>query len=90
VIVVDENHDIGGHAMVSGGRIPLGGGTSFQRRYGIEDSAEQVFLDHTNHAYAEFRYSDAAESAVVAPVFSPAAESAVVAPVFGPAPRVRL
>jgi len=58
VIVVDENHDIGGHAMVSGGRIPLGGGTSFQRRYGIEDSAEQVFLDHTNHAYAEFRYSD--------------------------------
>src|SRR5580765_5212572 len=27
VIVIDENHDIGGHAMVSGGRIPLGGGT---------------------------------------------------------------
>src|SRR5579864_7248210 len=22
VIVIDENHDIGGHAMVSGGRIP--------------------------------------------------------------------
>jgi len=58
VVVVEENHDIGGHAMVSGGRIPLGGGTSFQRRYGIEDSAEQVFLDHTNHENPEFIYSD--------------------------------
>ena len=28
VIVLDENHDIGGHAMLSGGRIPLGGGHS--------------------------------------------------------------
>ncbi len=58
VIVVEENHDIGGHAMVSGGRIPLGGGTSFQRKYGIQDSAEQVFLDHTNHENPEFIYSD--------------------------------
>ncbi len=37
VIAVDENHDIGGHAMLSGGRLPLGGGTSYQKRYGIED-----------------------------------------------------
>ena len=28
VIVIDSNHDIGGHAMLSGGRIPLGGGTA--------------------------------------------------------------
>src|ERR1044071_6088203 len=26
VLIVEQNHDIGGHAMVSGGRIPLGGG----------------------------------------------------------------
>src|SRR5689334_20840838 len=40
VIVIDENHDFGGHAMISGGRIPLGGGTSFQKKYGIQDSAD--------------------------------------------------
>ena len=28
VIVINENHDIGGHAMVSGGRLPF-------RRWGI-------------------------------------------------------
>src|SRR6516162_6895387 len=58
VIVLDENHDIGGHAMLSGGRIPLGGGTSLQKKYGIKDSADQVYLDHTNHRNPEFRYAD--------------------------------
>lgn len=58
VIVIDANHDIGGHAMLSGGRVPLGGGTSVQKKYGIEDSADQVYLDHTNHRNSEFRYSD--------------------------------
>jgi urocanate reductase len=58
VIALDENYDLGGHAMVSGGRIPLGGGTSLQRRYGISDSADQVFLDHTNQDQPEFRYCD--------------------------------
>ena len=32
VIAIDENHDIGGHAMLSGGRLPLGGGTSYQKK----------------------------------------------------------
>src|ERR1700691_3273351 len=58
VIVIDANHDIGGHAMVSGGRVPLGGGTSLQKKYGINDSADQVYLDHTNHRNAEFRQAD--------------------------------
>jgi len=58
VIVIDENHDIGGHAMVSGGRVPLGGGTSLQVKYGVTDSADQVYLDHTNHANPVFRRSD--------------------------------
>ena len=58
VIVIDANHDIGGHAMVSGGRIPLGGGTSLQKKYGIKDSADQVYLDHTNHRNREFRFGD--------------------------------
>src|SRR5262245_4077135 len=58
VIVIDANHDIGGHAMLSGGRVPLGGGTSMQKKYGIADSTDQVYLDHTNHRNSEFRYCD--------------------------------
>jgi succinate dehydrogenase/fumarate reductase flavoprotein subunit len=58
VIVVDSNHDIGGHAMLSGGRIPLGGGTRLQKKYGITDSADQVYLDHTNHRNKEYRFGD--------------------------------
>lgn len=58
VIAIDENHDIGGHAMVSGGNIPLGGGTSLQKKYGIVDSADQVFLDNTDHKNPEFRHND--------------------------------
>ena len=58
VIVIDANHDIGGHAMLSGGRIPLGGGTSLQKKWGVTDSADQVYLDHTNHRNPEFRHAD--------------------------------
>src|SRR5436190_22403298 len=58
VLVVEQNHDIGGHAMVSGGRIPLGGGTRLQKKFGIADSADQVYLDHTDPKNLELRYSD--------------------------------
>lgn len=58
VIVIDAHHDIGGHAMVSGGRIPLGGGTRLQKKFGIADSADQVFLDHTSVKNKEFRFGD--------------------------------
>ena len=58
VIVVEQNHDIGGHAMVSGGRIPLCGGTRLQKKFGIVDSADQVYLDHTDFHNLELRYSD--------------------------------
>src|SRR5215470_889554 len=30
VIVIDANHDVGGHSILSGGNVPLGGGTSMQ------------------------------------------------------------
>lgn len=58
VIVIDANHDIGGHAMLSGGRVPLGGGTSLQKKYNVADSADHVYLDHTNHRNKEFRFGD--------------------------------
>ena len=38
VILVEAEKDIGGHAIISGGNVPLGGGTSVQKKYGIEDS----------------------------------------------------
>lgn len=58
VIAVEQNHDVGGHAMVSGGRIPLGGGHRLQQKYGISDSADQVYLDHTSPGNEELRFSD--------------------------------
>ena len=43
VIMVEENFDIGGHGMVSGGNVHLGGGNSRQKKFGVQDSADQVF-----------------------------------------------
>ena len=58
VIMVEENVDIGGHGMCSGGQVHLGGGTSNQRKFGVEDSADQVFLDWVRHDHRQSRYSD--------------------------------
>ena len=58
VIMVEENVDIGGHGICSGGQVHLGGGTSNQRKHGVEDSADQVFLDWVRHDHMQSRYSD--------------------------------
>src|SRR6188472_769110 len=58
VIVVEENYDIGGRGMLSGGRVQLGGGTALQQKFNITDSADQVFLDWVRHDDGESRYSD--------------------------------
>jgi urocanate reductase len=58
VLIVESNYDCGGHGLVSGGRVNLGGGTSRQRRHGIEDTAEQVFNDWIQPSNPESRYSD--------------------------------
>ena len=58
VIVVEENTDVGGHAMVSGGAVHLGGGTDIQKKYGIEDSAEKVYLENTRPDHRMTRYND--------------------------------
>src|SRR5438874_306622 len=66
VIVVETNYDIGGHAIISGGNVPLGGGTSAQRKYGIEDSPDLVFADLTDwsivqpNGWPDYRYNDRA------------------------------
>lgn len=64
VIVVDTNYDIGGHAIISGGNVPLGGGTSAQKKYEIEDSPDVLFRDLTDWSVVEvsgmpeYRYND--------------------------------
>ena len=58
VIVVETNFDCGGHAMVSEGILPLGGGNSMQKKYGIEDSTDQFYLDHTRGDMVFSRYND--------------------------------
>jgi urocanate reductase len=58
VIIVDENFDIGGRGMLSGGRVHLGGGHALQQKAGIKDTADQVFADWVRHDAAVARYSD--------------------------------
>ena len=64
MIVVEANYDVGGHAIISGGNVPLGGGTSAQKKYGIADSPDTVFSDLTdwtvvqNNGWPDFRYND--------------------------------
>jgi succinate dehydrogenase/fumarate reductase flavoprotein subunit len=64
VIVVEANYDIGGHAILSGGNVPLGGGTSAQRKYGIKDAPDLVFADLTDwsivqpNGWPDYRYND--------------------------------
>ena len=66
VIVVETNYDVGGHAIISGGHMALGGGTSAQKKYGIPDSPDTVFSDLTDwsiiqpNGWPDFRYNDRA------------------------------
>ncbi len=56
VIVIEQNHDIGGHGIESGGNIALGGGTSLQKKYGIVDSPDAMYQDLI--AWHDYRFSD--------------------------------
>ena len=64
VIVIEANTDVGGHAILSGGNIALGGGTSRQKKYGIEDSPDLLFADLTDwsvvepNGFPDYRYND--------------------------------
>jgi len=64
VILVEVERDIGGHAIISGGNIPLGGGTSVQKKHGIEDSPDLLFRDLTDwsvvgpNGFPDYRYND--------------------------------
>jgi succinate dehydrogenase/fumarate reductase flavoprotein subunit len=64
VILVDANSDVGGHAILSGGNVALGGGTSRQQKYGIKDSPDLLFADLTDwsvvepNGFPDYRYND--------------------------------
>lgn len=66
VVVVEANYDIGGHGILNGGQVPLGGGTSAQKKHGIVDSPEVLFKDLTDwsvveiNGMPEYRYNDRA------------------------------
>jgi succinate dehydrogenase/fumarate reductase flavoprotein subunit len=64
VILVEANDDIGGHAAVCTGNLPLGGGTKAQKDAGIVDSPDVLFRDLTDWSVVEpngaapYRYND--------------------------------
>src|SRR3974390_3529914 len=64
VIVVEAQPRLGGHAIVSGGNEPLGGGTSAQKKHGIHDTPDLVFQDLTDwsvvqpNGFPDYRYND--------------------------------
>src|SRR5579871_664258 len=64
VILAEAEAHLGGHAITSGGNVALGGGTSAQRKYGIEDSPDLLFRDLTDwsvvepNGFPDYRYND--------------------------------
>jgi urocanate reductase len=58
VIAVDENYDIGGRGILSGGRLHLGGGNAMQQKHGIKDTPDQVYADWVRFDANAARYSD--------------------------------
>jgi len=66
VVIVEANYDAGGHGLMNGGTIQLGGGTEKQKKFGIEDSPDTLFRDLTDwsvvetNGMPEYRYNDRA------------------------------
>jgi len=64
VILVEAEPHMGGHAICSGGNVPLGGGTSAQIRHCIKDSPDLLFHDLTDwsivqpNGFPDYRYND--------------------------------
>ena len=64
VVVIEAEADVGGHAICSGGNLPLGGGTSVQKAQGITDSPDLVYGDLTDwsvvsaNGFPDYRYND--------------------------------
>ena len=58
VVVIEENFDVGGHGIISQGSVALGGGHRLQKKYKIEDSPDQIYLENTRPEHTHTRYAD--------------------------------
>jgi urocanate reductase len=58
VLMVEQNFDIGGRAILSGAACYLGGGTWIQKEAGIEDSPDAIFYDWTLQDHPMNRFND--------------------------------
>jgi succinate dehydrogenase/fumarate reductase flavoprotein subunit len=64
VILVEANFDVGGHAILSGGNVPIGAGNAAQQKYGITDSPDLLFNDLVDWSVVQtngmpsYRYND--------------------------------
>src|ERR1044072_7614892 len=64
VLIIEANFDVGGHAAISGGNLPPGGGTRAQKAAGIEDDPDTLFNDLTDwsvvgpNGFPDYRYND--------------------------------
>src|ERR1035441_2594139 len=64
VILIEANTDVGGHAILSGGNLALGGGASKKKKYGVVDSPDILFSDLTDwsvvepNGFPDYRYND--------------------------------
>ena len=58
VLFVDANYDIGGRAALSGGNLHSGCGTEIQKKYGIEDSPDKYYEDHTTFLTGQSMHND--------------------------------
>jgi len=58
VILVEAAFDVGGHAAVSGGNLHHGAGVEIQKKYGIVDSADLYYYDHTRGVPYVSKFND--------------------------------
>ncbi len=64
VLLLEAQKDVGGHAILSYGNVPLGGGTSAQKKHNIADTPEMLFADLTDwtvvepNGFPDYRYND--------------------------------
>ena len=58
VLVVDQNFDVGGMAINSGGQVHMGCGNQMQKDAGVDDSPDKFYQDWVQKDHPVTRYSD--------------------------------